>query len=331
METVFKRAAIFYSSTILISWSLWIGTIVISQRSGVDIFYNEGFYTMLTGGSKSLQQWLSFLFFTAAAYGPLVGVFAVALLLRTRNKETILHSIEPIKQTKFGHWLLFIFLYPIILFSAALVVTWIAMGFNLKLVLPVLPFWFLPVYFLFQCVTSGIEEFGWRGYLQPLLQSRFTAEKACFRVGLLWSIWHYPIIIYMNHSLGVAVVLLTLFGFTMLTIPQAYVIGWLYNSTRNILLCVVLHAWANTVSAYILAASPVPLLTPIAVAIGTWLFANHLVKKYGKETLSTQSRWEPLKKEKTLLSSVFSLFFYLIPLKIICRFFFLTNLRKGFR
>lgn len=287
MDSVPKKTAVYYSGAILFSWSFWIGTVVYSQMTGVDILYNEGFYAVLTGGAESLQQLLVFLLFTAAAYGPLFGVFLAARLLK--SSPTAVQPAKDIQQPKVGRWLLFIFLYPIILFSAALLATWIASGFNADFTWPLLPLWFFPVFFVFQCLTSGIEELGWRGYLQPLLQTRLTAEKACFRVGILWSIWHYPVIVYMNYPQGTLVILLTLAGFTMLTIPQAYVIGWLYNSTRNVWLCVILHAWANTVSAYLLSASPVPMLTPIAVAIGAWLLANYLVKKYGKETLSTQT------------------------------------------
>lgn len=289
MESVVKKITVYYSGAILFSWVLWIGTMVLSGLIGVEILYNEGVYTILTEGVESLQQLLVFLLFTAAVYGPLFGVFAAGLLVKNGKGQSSVKPAEKIQQPTIGGWLLFIFLYPIILFSAALLVTWIVSGFTAEFTWPPLPLWFIPVFFLFQCLTSGMEEFGWRGYLQPLLQTKYTAEKACFRVGVLWSIWHYPIIIYMNYSSGIPVILLSLIGFTLLTIPQAYILGWLYNSTKNVWLCVILHAWANTVSAYLLAASPVPLLTPIAVAIGTWLLADYLVKKYGKEKLSTRA------------------------------------------
>lgn len=289
MDSVLKKSSIFYGGTILFSWTLWIGAMVISGQIGVGILYNEGFYTALTEGFESMQQLLLSLFFTAAVYGPIVGVVAVGLVMRNRAAGSLMAPAEKKRPANIGRWLLFIFLYPVILFSAALLVTWIMTGFTGEFNWGLLPLWFLPVFFLFQCVTSGMEEFGWRGYLQPLLQTRYTAEQACFRVGVLWSVWHYPFIIYLNYSGGTITVLLSLLGFTLLTIPQAYVLGWLYNSTRNVWLCVVLHAWANTASVYLLAASPVPLLTPIAVAIGTWLVANYLVKKYGKEKLSTQA------------------------------------------
>ncbi|MFD1030214.1 CPBP family intramembrane glutamic endopeptidase [Metaplanococcus flavidus] len=289
MDSITKRATIFYGVTLLFTWSLWIGTMRISDEIGVEIFYNEGLYTMLTEGAENIQQLLLSLFFTAAVYGPIVGVIAAGLYEKSRKEGSLFPAARKKHPANVGGWLLFIFLYPVLLFSAALLVTWIMTGFSREFNWGVVPLWFLPVYLLFQFVTSGMEEFGWRGYLQPLLQTRYTAEKACFRVGVLWSIWHYPFIIFLNSSYGTVTVLLSLLGFTLLTIPQAYVLGWLYNSTRNIWLCVLLHAWANTASLYLLAVSPAPLVTPIAVAIGTWLAANYLVKKYGKEELSTQA------------------------------------------
>jgi hypothetical protein len=37
-----------------------------------------------------------------------------------------------------------------------------------------------------------IEEFGWRGYLQPLLQRRFAPFWAGLLVGTIWAVWHTP-------------------------------------------------------------------------------------------------------------------------------------------
>ncbi|MGC9419185.1 MAG: CPBP family intramembrane glutamic endopeptidase [Rhodovulum sp.] len=41
-------------------------------------------------------------------------------------------------------------------------------------------------------LTGPIEEFGWRGVLQPLLQRRMAPLWAGLVVGLIWSMWHLP-------------------------------------------------------------------------------------------------------------------------------------------
>ena len=209
MDSVLKKSVIFYAGTILFSWTLWIGAMVISGQIGVEILYNEGFYTALTEGVESLQQLLLSLFFTAAVYSPLVGVFAVGLVMKDRKDGLAAMPAGKTRQKNIAGWLLFILLYPVLLFSSALLVTWVMMGFTGEFNWGVLPLWFTPLFFLFQFVTSGMEEFGWRGFLQPLLQKRMTAEKACFRVGVLWIIWHYPFIIYLNYPSGTITVLLT--------------------------------------------------------------------------------------------------------------------------
>ncbi len=37
------------------------------------------------------------------------------------------------------------------------------------------------------------EEYGWRYYLTPALQSRFGARRGALAVGVLWGLWHLPL------------------------------------------------------------------------------------------------------------------------------------------
>ncbi len=45
------------------------------------------------------------------------------------------------------------------------------------------------------------EEFGWRAYLQPKLMSMMNARKAILLVGIIWGVWHWPVIL-MGHNYG---------------------------------------------------------------------------------------------------------------------------------
>lgn len=45
---------------------------------------------------------------------------------------------------------------------------------------------------LFLDVGGVTEETGWRGFAQPVLQSRTTPLAASLVVGLLWGVWHFP-------------------------------------------------------------------------------------------------------------------------------------------
>ena len=46
------------------------------------------------------------------------------------------------------------------------------------------------------------EELGWRGYLLPKLQEYFSDKKAVIITGVIWGLWHAPIIA-MGHNYGV--------------------------------------------------------------------------------------------------------------------------------
>lgn len=40
------------------------------------------------------------------------------------------------------------------------------------------------------------EEYGWRSFLQPLLQKRFGICRGLILVGIIWSVWHLPLTLY---------------------------------------------------------------------------------------------------------------------------------------
>lgn len=56
-----------------------------------------------------------------------------------------------------------------------------------------LTFWFLFFTSLFFDGGGLLEETGWRGFLLPELQKKYTPLKAAIGVGILWSLWHIPV------------------------------------------------------------------------------------------------------------------------------------------
>ncbi|MFC4905373.1 CPBP family intramembrane glutamic endopeptidase [Kocuria oceani] len=74
---------------------------------------------------------------------------------------------------------------------------------------------------------GGLEEPGWRGFALPRLQARLGPLRATALLGLLWGVWHVPL----YGPLGFAVPFVLAFFYTPL-----------YNRTRSVLLCVLLHA-----------------------------------------------------------------------------------------
>ena len=92
--------------------------------------------------------------------------------------------------------------------------------------------------------TAAMEEPGWRGFLLPRLQQRFSPLIASLLVWFPWALWHAPLDLSggMGRSwmyfLQVRVIFL---------LPIAIVLTWLYNRSGGNLLCVaIFHAAMNT-------------------------------------------------------------------------------------
>jgi membrane protease YdiL (CAAX protease family) len=93
------------------------------------------------------------------------------------------------------------------------------------------------------------EEPGWRGFALPRLQGRFAPVAATLVLGGLWALWHLPLAWvdprfghgFVDAAPQVLLALLTLLGITL----YAFFYTWLYNATRSVLLCMLLHGGFN--------------------------------------------------------------------------------------
>lgn len=95
-------------------------------------------------------------------------------------------------------------------------------------------------------LAGALEEFGWRGFLQPRLQERWSALAAALLIGLVWALWHLPLA-YQGAGAGYDP---GAFVGLLIGLPAfSVVMAWLYNSTRGGLLFVMLfHAMINAPS-----------------------------------------------------------------------------------
>jgi len=113
----------------------------------------------------------------------------------------------------------------------------------------------LPVVAVLSSLTTGVlvttiaafgEEFGWRGYLQPRL-SRLGKVPAMALVGLIWGLWHAPIIIqghnYPGHPVE-GVFLMCLF-----CVVLGLIFGWLFEAAGSVLAPSIAHASLNSAGA----------------------------------------------------------------------------------
>lgn len=108
---------------------------------------------------------------------------------------------------------------------------------------------YLPSLLIVAAIAGGNEEPGWRGFALPRLQQRLSPIRATLLLGALWAPWHLPLLFAAEgstHQLPIGGVLvlvaLTMTGIVGYTFAYTY----LFNRTRSVLLCIIMHAGFNT-------------------------------------------------------------------------------------
>lgn len=95
------------------------------------------------------------------------------------------------------------------------------------------------------------EEYGWRGYVQPLLRQRLGGVTTALAVGSMWGLWHVPLF-FLNgtgqHAMGLFSVQAALFFIAL--IPLSYTALFVSEHLRGgTLAAVLIHAAYNASSA----------------------------------------------------------------------------------
>lgn len=90
------------------------------------------------------------------------------------------------------------------------------------------------------------EEYGWRYYLQPLLQKKFGLRAGVIVLGIVWGLWHFPLdFCYYTTETGPAMAAAQL----ITCISLGIFFAWAYMKTQNIWVPVVLHFLNNNLAA----------------------------------------------------------------------------------
>ena len=101
----------------------------------------------------------------------------------------------------------------------------------------------LPLWAVLNLALMFGEEYGWRYYLQPILQSRFGPRNGVILLGLLWGLWHLPLnLYYYSPETG----LLSLLGQLTACVAFGIFFGWVYMKTGNIWAVSLLHFLNNS-------------------------------------------------------------------------------------
>jgi uncharacterized protein len=118
------------------------------------------------------------------------------------------------------------------------------------------------------------EEVGWRGFALPRLLAGRSPLAASLLLGVVWSLWHLPVV-RSDPVLRVPV------PFLLVVLPASVLFTWLFVHTRgSVLLAVLFHAWFDVVlaaGAALVAPSDYALLWWLLVAVHTAAAATVIV------------------------------------------------------
>ncbi len=108
------------------------------------------------------------------------------------------------------------------------------------LVFPAFEIHYRYIYILLGIIMGSLgEEVGWRGFMLPQLQLKYSPLISSIVLGLVWGAWH------LNMEVGIVGFLL----FIITTIELSILFTWFNNKTKgNILIAVVFHSIINILS-----------------------------------------------------------------------------------
>ncbi len=104
------------------------------------------------------------------------------------------------------------------------------------------------------------EEIGWRGYALPRLLTRRSALTASLIIGVVWALWHLPVVL-SDPALRVPV------PFMLQVVPLSVLFTWLFLRTKgSLLIAVLFHAWFDVVLQFAAA-----MINPVDYQLMWWL------------------------------------------------------------
>jgi membrane protease YdiL (CAAX protease family) len=220
------------------SWLLWLPSVIISITDNQSLMY--WMYDVKMTPRLGLIA-IGGIFST---FGPLVAAFLVTRF--TAGREGLNDLWQRFWNLRLpGIWLLVSFLLPILLIAVPRFIV-IPLGYPLSLGWASQPLLILGWLFNNFTRSGGLsEEFGWRGYALPKLQTKWNALVSSIVLGVIWAAWHLPLWYLAGSSQQGSSFTLFMANLVLTSILYTWLVG---NAQGSILVAVVFHTISNTVA-----------------------------------------------------------------------------------
>ena len=93
------------------------------------------------------------------------------------------------------------------------------------------------------------EEFGWRAYLTPKLEKLMPRSAACCITGIVWAVWHAPLIWY-GYEFGrdyPGFPYVGILAMCAACIPMSYMLTWMTEKTKSVYPAMICHMMIDNV------------------------------------------------------------------------------------
>lgn len=122
-------------------------------------------------------------------------------------------------------------------------------------------------------IPALLEEIGWTGYAYPRMRAKQSALPAAMVLGVLWGLWHGPVVDYLGAAAPHgAYVLLFFLSFIAIVTAMRVLIVWVYSHTESLLLAWLMH-FSMTASLVVFGPAPV---SPAQETLWYWGYAGVL-------------------------------------------------------
>ncbi|HEX5807535.1 MAG TPA: CPBP family intramembrane glutamic endopeptidase [Anaerolineales bacterium] len=223
--------------------------------------------------SHGLFPFDSPIFYILGGVGPLLAVF---ITLKILHGEVDYGSVfRPLWQWQFGvvWYFVALFGYPAMWLLTLMLNGDVSTGLA-KLGTPLS----ILSTFLLAFLAAIPEQIAWRGFALPRLQARYTALISSLIVGVLWALWHLPLLLNNDNVMSTY----PFFLWSIDVVARSIIHTWIFNSTRGSLLFVTsFHAASNTAGSFVGLENVVVSLVVVAVLIIVF-GATHLARGYNR-------------------------------------------------
>jgi len=266
-----------------------LGRFIVIAYALTWILLGPFFYVLNVQYGGNMQSWmwawvpLAFL----GGWGPTLAAFIVTARADGRSGVRRLLRAASAWRVSAG-WYLLVVAFPPVVTALSLILVDRGIGtllaFDARTALAA-----IPVAYLVALPFGPLgEELGWRGFALPRLLPRYGPALASLLLGVIWTLWHVPMMLWSPGASIPSFMGLSTFAFAVFLLQitsETVLMTWLFLRTGgNLLLAILAHLTFNTAAAVVYGGLPQPavsqeravylvnvaLLAVVALAVLSW-------------------------------------------------------------